>query len=720
MELKDFFKLLFKYLPVLIIVPIITVVVTFFATKKLPKQFISTGQISTGITDQSRQLIDPLGGALQESKVSSEFSNLMELMKLKKMVDMVSYNLIIHDLSSNTPFRPLPANYKYMSAEEKVDAIGIFTGKLQKLEPLNISVASSHESWLNGLLVDIGYDSRTLVKTIDISRDENSDFIKVQATTENAELSAFMVNTYCDGFIEYRNGADRKNQDASTTALGNLLAQKKAVLDSVTQELQTYKIANGVLNLEEQSKAIQAQLVTTTDLLLQARKEADADAGAIAGIKADFTPETRKYAEAVTVKLNTDVTEAQAKWEFALEQSLRNPTDANKKTADSLKAQVVARANNTNDSFISNPLVGKDKQLDNLREYLIKYDLAKSSKKAIQDRVDFLNGEYKKLVPLDANIKTYTSAIELATKEYTDISNRYYAATLASNAGSKLLLVVRAVPDIAEPSKAKLLVIISGVLSFVFCLIIMFILFYLDDAIRHPLQLANKTNMPVLGFLNLIKGHDIDLRKLWEVENMAKMQQFKDLLRSVRFEIDQELQGEKVLVVTSIGDSEGKTLLAVSLAYSYAMINKRVLLIDGNFEHPGISETVYPQYFVEEVFKNTGGYRAPLPAGTSVIGNQGGDVTLLEMSDEKSIRERLDDLKKAYDIIVIEAPSLTALSKAKEWFVFTTKFVAVFEAGQSIVNGKKQMVKYLQRMDSKFAGWVLNKTMANGKKKRRR
>jgi succinoglycan biosynthesis transport protein ExoP len=76
----------------------------------------------------------------------------------------------------------------------------------------------------------------------------------------------------------------------------------------------------------------------------------------------------------------------------------------------------------------------------------------------------------------------------------------------------------------------------------------------------------------------------LDLKKLWDVEHRDKMKLFKELIRSIRFEIDQELRGEKVLGITSLGDHEGKTVLAISLAYSYSMINKKVLLIDGNFK----------------------------------------------------------------------------------------------------------------------------------------
>jgi succinoglycan biosynthesis transport protein ExoP len=103
------------------------------------------------------------------------------------------------------------------------------------------------------------------------------------------------------------------------------------------------------------------------------------------------------------------------------------------------------------------------------------------------------------------------------------------------------------------------------------------------------------------------------------------MKNFKELIRSIRFEIDQELRGEKVLAITSLDQQEGKTILAISLAYSYSMINKKVLLIDGNFSNPTVSQTAQPKVYLEEFFKNNPDNYDTLPAYTNVMGNRGGD-----------------------------------------------------------------------------------------------
>lgn len=720
MELKEFFKLLVKYKHVLVIVPLVTVIISFFLVRNLEDEYVSSSKIATGIVDETRQLLDPLASNIQETKVYGQFSNLMEVMQLKKMIDMVSYQLIIHDLENpKAPFRKLGKHFIYFSEADRVKALAAFQGKLQRLEPL--SLANKYEDWLNEFLISKGYDERSIRKMLDVKHADYSDFITVSYTSEKAELSAFVVNTLCRGFIAYHTNMVRQNETQAVDYLSKLLVEKRQALDKASARLQQYKIANDVLDLEDQSRSTNDQIVANQDKLLQAQKDMVSNRGAIENIDKQFDPADRKYIEQSVTKINAAITTTQDQLHAANDNYIRSGFNPKlKASVDSIQNKLVRQLNQSSDQYISDPLLAKQDLLRQKLTLQVAYNMAKYSMETIERQIEKLNRNFKRLVPLDATVKTYQFAIEVASKEYQDVLNRYNQANLQSKTDAKLIQIEVATPERAQPSKKMLLVILSGIISGVFCVVILFILFYLDDGIKNPVQLSNRTNLPVLGYLSLISGPSIDLRKLWDVEHREKMQQFKDLLRAIRFEVDQELNGEKVLAVTSMKEGEGKTLLAISLAYSYSMINKKVLLIDGNFDNPTISETVRPKMFLEDMFKNSPYNDEPVINTNSVLGNHGEDITLLEISNEKFIRDKFNELKRAYDVIIIEAPALDAMNKSKEWLLFANKFIAVFESGQNISNGKKQLVKYLQDADEKFAGWVLNKAQYNIKKKRKR
>jgi Mrp family chromosome partitioning ATPase len=345
-------------------------------------------------------------------------------------------------------------------------------------------------------------------------------------------------------------------------------------------------------------------------------------------------------------------------------------------------------------------------------------DLAKYSVQSIQSELNNLYAQKSKLVPYDAVVKTYEFDINIASQEYLDVLNKYNQTNLQSNFSIRLSQVEPATASAAEPSKKMLLIVLSGLVSLFMCLLVLFVLYYLDDTVKEPVDLVNKTELPLLGSLNTISEPLPDLKKLWDVENRERMKQFKELLRSVRFEIDQELNGEKVLGVTSLQPREGKTLVVASLAYAYSALNKKVLLIDGNFSNPTISKTIRARLFAEDYFR-TNSYLEMDTAAISVIGNRGGDVTLLEINDQRNVQHEFNNLKSRYDIILIDLPALDQLNQSKEWILFTNKVIAVYEANKGVASSQKQYVDYLKNLNGKFAGWVLNKANIADKRKLR-
>jgi Mrp family chromosome partitioning ATPase len=264
-------------------------------------------------------------------------------------------------------------------------------------------------------------------------------------------------------------------------------------------------------------------------------------------------------------------------------------------------------------------------------------------------------------------------------------------------------------PGEVQASKKMVLVILSGVISFVFCLLVFFVLFFLDKSIRYPSQLANETGKPVLGYLNVIdKESNLSLSGMNASDDKA-IRLYKNLVRSIRYELDSELADPKIIAVTSLADDVGKTPLVIALAWAFSKINKTVLIVDGDFGQPEISKLNPDSGLFENFIKSS---NVPEATGgqISILGTKGGDVSLLELADEKIIAERLQVLKTQFDVILVETDSLRSMNKAKEWIVFSDLVVAVFAAGRSISEDDQSKIQYLNSLNRKFSGWVLTNT----------
>ncbi|RVU02704.1 lipopolysaccharide biosynthesis protein [Mucilaginibacter limnophilus] len=721
MEFGNFIRLLLRHKYILIAVPVLAVIITYFLVRNQPDVYSSQGQIATGIVDQTQQVLNSQD--VQESKISQEFSNLIQMMRSKRILDQVSYRLMIHDLTSERPFKKPSKLLNEIGDNARRHALQVYTDMYKKRGTL--SLFNPDQNGLNKLLESMGYDDKSLLKTLLIYRAENSDFINVQYDAGNPEEAAFVVNTLCKEFISYYTSIVKENQHRAVTFLGRLLQEKQDSLNSKTRQLQQYKINNRVLSLAEQAKTLYGQLSEYENQREEALKDAVTTGAAINRIDDQFDPRDRQYRESSMTRLNVQITELDQQLKAANDAYIESGFDeAYKEKADSLQRVYARKIQQSSDKYILNPLTTKQNLVQSKTDLQTQNTIAKASVGTIDRELSRLNSRFDQLVPHEAVIGSFEKDIEVAQQEYLALLSKYNQVSMEANFDVQLRQVVTAMPGLAQPSKKMLLVIIGGVVSFVFCVIVLFVIFFLDNTVKTSKELANRTKIPVLGHLNLLNNSVIDFKRIWDTnEGNEKTRQFKNLLRSVRYEIDNELNGEdKVLLVNSLQPGEGKTLLSVSLAYSHAIINQKVLLIDGNFEDSGITDTVKPQLFLEDFLKDKLTVEELNPSTLlNVWGNRGGDISLFEIRSEERVKQKFAELRKHFDIIIIESSALNTLNRSKEWVTVADKVVAVFESGQNITETIKPNINYLKSIRPKFIGWVLNKVEGeNATKKRKR
>src|ERR1019366_9049709 len=210
MELSNFLSLLKKQRFILIFVPLLAVIVTYFLVLNLPDSYASRARIATGLVDETaQQFLDKQGGD-QESKINQQFGNLIQTMQLKKMFDQVSYTLILHDLTSNAPYRKPSKLLNELNKDARKHAIEIYSQKYILREPL--SLWDRDQNGLNQVIGSMGYDDVSLKKKLSIYRVNNSDFIDIEFESDNPMLSAVVINTLCHEFLTFHSLGLKENQ----------------------------------------------------------------------------------------------------------------------------------------------------------------------------------------------------------------------------------------------------------------------------------------------------------------------------------------------------------------------------------------------------------------------------------------------------------------------------------------------------------------------------
>ncbi|MDE3143009.1 MAG: lipopolysaccharide biosynthesis protein, partial [Bacteroidota bacterium] len=137
MELIKFINQLRRQKFILFGIPIFTVLLTYYLVRNLPDTYISASKISTGLADQSQNQFIESNNNSQESKIDQQFSNLLQSIQMKKMFDQVSYLLIIHDLTSDTPYRKPSKLLLQLNDRARKHALEVFTRLYESRQALS-------------------------------------------------------------------------------------------------------------------------------------------------------------------------------------------------------------------------------------------------------------------------------------------------------------------------------------------------------------------------------------------------------------------------------------------------------------------------------------------------------------------------------------------------------------------------------------------------------
>lgn len=709
MDIKAFLKLINRYKWILIIVPIIAAGVTYYFVKNLPKEYLSEAQIATGLVDQSKQ-VSGAGQSVDYFKTNQQFSNIIEKMRMRKIISILSYNLILHDLQNPTEtFKKHSDKIDSLSADDKQKVIDIYKQKLQS-KSVNIPADNKGPFKLYDIISSMGYDEASLNKKLEIYRNDNSDFVSIRFTSANPVESAFVVNTLASEFINNFGIDVNYNQNQSISVLDSLLKVKERDMNEKNAALKDFKMKNGVLNLDKQSELVYTQITQAEDRKAQVIRDIQATQGAIAAIDRKLKSADPNMGKDLTVD-NTQIINLKNQLEIANKRYIDgNFKPADKKKVDSLTSLQSALTVRNSDKYIVDPQVSRQNLLQ--QKYNLETTLAQlqASVRSIDQELSAARSKYNSMVPFDAGIQNYVRDADMSTKDYLEALNRVNQTQTEQNIGLKLQIAQLGLPGVAERSKTMIFVALAGIAAFFVCFSGLVVLYFLDNAIYTAQQLSSATRSRVLGKLTNVSEDDTTIRTIWnDKTNNPNYTTHKDLLRSLRFEISSLLatEDDKILGITSLSDGVGKTFVASNLAYAFAMTGKKVLLIGGD-KQP-VVESDSKQLTTSQNFETFLAKREIQTEDLITRLNKIGDhKSLLEIQNEGNLRASFELLRKQFDVIIIDINSLSDINIAKEWLSFTEKNLAIFEAGKSFVDNDKELIGYLKSQPG-FIGWVLNK-----------
>jgi succinoglycan biosynthesis transport protein ExoP len=710
MELIEILKTLAARKWLLIIIPIITGSLTYFAVRSTPRTYKSRAQIATGITEAASLSLSSDKEFLQPFIIDNRFNNLTEIAKSKLVFDKVGAELLLHDLTDKKPYRTPKKEALDKVKYDRKAIINLLQTKLATAEPINGT--PEQERSLQKVLEVYGYDIISLLNKMMIARIPDTDFIKFEIETENPALTAAVVNTSTIKLIDYSQYMKSRRSNNSVGYFEKLTISKKKDLDDKVAELKRFKQDNQVMNYDEETRTLIEQIKSLEERLQAEREKIPAMQAALNNIDNKFSPNERKYFEDQAGVFNRRLIASNARL-TTLSQRYYTTGFDNERLRDSifdLRKSLDYEVRRSADGFLLNPNATKQELVVRKMNTELDLQMAKSNVGSIQREVGRLKSLTGRYAPIEAALSSLERDISLAKDAYMMAMNKFSVAQSEqlNNISNLRVVEVGQTPEYPESQKLAILLALTIIVTLLVVVVIIFMLEYFDQRVKSASRFRRIAGLPVISSVNLLPNGNLDLRKAFnQTENPDDVTLYKAYLRHIRNIFVED--GSQAFLFTGFNGDEGKTTLITSLAVSLALLNKRVLVIDANFKNNGLTSAFFAKQVLvkDEPLTSESVSPTDLPQ-IDVVGTKIQAMSPAEILSTNGFEHFMAEAKKNYHYILIESASLERNFDAEELLPYADRVIAVFAASEPLREDDKARLRFFSELGHKFMGAILN------------
>ncbi len=723
MDLIYLFKSLMRKKWLIIFSTILAVVLAFVLTMNQRRLYRSVAQMATGFTTSSQQVkLQDEGFNIFEIDV--KFSNLVESIRSPKVLGMLSYAIMIHDLEN--PGK----EYRDLNGDERAKAEALGLNKAKMLEVLKqkyseeklLSSYNPEERKILEYMKICRYDLETMRKLMYVDRVQRTDFIDIEYNSGNPELSAYVVNQVIAEFLRSHESSRSQMNIQSIGTLETLMNQKKKELDD---KLGNLKSSGSLVDVTAESASKLTQVSNFETKLADEKSSLNAATLGLQEINNKIAEMDRTGAKTATassgaqqellnLKIARNNAEAEYKNKGSNDQELYNKWQ---KLRNDYNAKMASMASSNN--IPSTGLVSRADLVQKKSELEIQIKAAQQNIAFYEDKVRQLNSSVNAAATRGATNAALNKEVEFAQTEYENIKKRYEDALnnkVAPLDNYRQILFGQPAVE-PEPSKRPIILGLSGMSMFVFMCILIIFLEYIDVSIKTPSQFLRTMNLKMVGVLNKVNLKKSTMENIFTISNPKDRGEavFREHLRKLRFEI--ENSSHHVYLFTSARPGEGKSTVIKALAHSISLSKKKVLLIDTNFSNNTLTSEFNAQPMLEGFSNDHKTYTAEnirkiiSPTGiegVDIIGSKGGDYTPSEILGDDNLLAHLDVLRGKYDYIFLEGAALNGRADSMELLRYADSVISVVSARSSLRQTDKESINFLQQLNGKFTGAVLN------------
>ncbi|MDH5705335.1 MAG: polysaccharide biosynthesis tyrosine autokinase [Candidatus Aminicenantes bacterium] len=576
--------------------------------------------------------------------------------------------------------------------------------------------------------------AETIRNEIDVSAVRTTKLVEVSYSSSSPVLAAGIVNTLAEEFIDFSIEKRYETTQQASDFLSEQIANLREELATKERELQRYGREKEIYFLTDTESTVVSKFADLNAAFTQAQIERIKKESAYRELKNLDVDSFPQFVNNPLIQiLQTEYTR------------MKNEHEEKSKIFKSSYPEMIKLAAKL--ESMREELKSEIRKAVEMAESEYRSELKKESSLR-----DLLEKQRAEVVTMNSNAILYNSLkieVENKRKLLNSLVERQNETLISARLGglntSNISIIDKGEvpPDPVSPKKKRNLI-----LAFLIGILggggLCFILEYLDNTVKGPEDVEKLTGLPSLGVIPYLTPDGIKRRKRYGLYSKYKYSERKENpgeeknlpdIKEIEFvnelypklPVSEDYRTVRTSILLSHADAppkaiafsssmpqEGKTATVTNMAVSFSQLDKKVLIIDADLRKPRLHRLFK--------VKNTGGLSAYLTGRTPVEGavlkTSIKNVSLVpsgpippnpaELLNSERMKKFLNDMKKKYDIILLDTPPILAVVDALIVSTLSDCMVFIIKAGKTMRMPFLRAVEELKQTKTKIIGVLFN------------
>lgn len=571
-----------------------------------------------------------------------------------------------------------------------------------------------------------------LKNTVSIEQKRGLDIVDITSESPSPTEAALIANIYAKQYRYFNLEINRDQLTFVKNFLDKQRKEKKQELNEAEDILRSYQERGGIIALDQQAQALieqlsqfeaqknaaKIELMASDEVLKQYKEELKKQDPRLAEYLESATSETYIKAlqeEISQLQINKDL--ALAKVEPGLDITSK-VKEYDKKIRD-LKLKLDEKVKVLKAGILASSPEEVKALSQKIIEEEIKNGSLRTTQSGLADIVKKYEERFNKLPKTSLELARFQRNRESLEKLYTLVEERFQEAVINEQSQPGNVLIIddaRVSENPAKPNRA-LIVIVGFILGTGLAFGYVFVKNYFDNTIKTPEDIQ-KRNVNVLAWIPRVEEIGFDTKSKFDFivstqPDSISAEAFRSLRTRVQFS-KPDKESLKTILITSSAPQEGKTTVAINLAGSFALSNKKTLIVDCDLRRPRLHQILERNkqpglidYLVGEFELDQIIYPAKIK-GLSLITSGTIPPNPAEMLDSIQMEKFLAEVRNRFDYIILDSPPIVAVTDAEILAKKVDGSIIVASADITETDIFDRAIELLKHDNSVLIGSVLN------------